>query len=428
MDNDLAIIISKISKRYRIGYKEELNDSLIGSIASIVKSPIANFKKLKELSKFDDEESKGILWALKDISFQVPKGEVIGIIGHNGAGKSTLLKIISRITVPTSGSIEINGRVASLLEVGTGFHPELTGKENVFLNGAILGMSRQEIKDKYENILEFSGVEKFIHTPVKRYSTGMRVRLAFSVAAFLDPEILLIDEVLAVGDQEFQDKCLNRMESISKSAGRTIFFVSHNLQAVENLCDRVILLSRGKVIADGKPHLIIQKYLEFSLNSLKQDPNYFVNLKREGDGIVTFKNIKTIDKNSLEQFTVMQGDPLIFYIEIEHTKLVETLFSLTFKLSDSVVISRSKQISLDNVKVLQNKFRRFYVRINNFNLNVGIYYLTFWLGTKNKKYDLLANSTPPLRVLTSKKYKKQTKGYVAFDYEISNNLSVNNKN
>ena len=239
-------------------------DSFVGKILNTLKSPFINFKNLRSLSNFEKNDKESTIWALKDISFKVPSGQVIGIIGHNGAGKSTLLKIISRITSPTEGKIEIQGRIASLLEVGTGFHPELTGKENVFLNGAILGMSRKEINLKYDEILEFSGVDNFIHTPVKRYSTGMRVRLAFAVVAFLDPEILLIDEVLAVGDQEFQDKCLSRMDNISKTVGKTIFFVSHNLEAVQRLCDRVILLNSGKIIADGKPSAVIKDYLKVS--------------------------------------------------------------------------------------------------------------------------------------------------------------------
>src|SRR5205807_1547255 len=200
-------------------------------------------------------------WALKDVSFEVKQGEVVGIIGRNGAGKSTLLKILSRITEPTEGRVRIRGRVASLLEVGTGFHPELSGRENIFVNGAILGMRRREIETKFDDIVEFSGIERFIDTPVKRYSSGMFVRLGFAVAAHLEPEILLVDEVLAVGDAAFQKKCLSKMTDISRR-GQTIFFVSHNMAAVEGLCTRALFLSQGELVGDGPTPQIINQYLQ----------------------------------------------------------------------------------------------------------------------------------------------------------------------
>ena len=199
-------------------------------------------------------------WALDDVSFQVAQGEVLGVIGRNGAGKSTLLKILSQVTMPSSGEIKIRGRIASLLEVGTGFHPELTGRENIFLNGAILGMTKAEIRKKFDEIVAFSGVEQFIDTPVKRYSSGMYVRLAFAVAAHLEPEILIIDEVLAVGDAEFQKKCLGKMQDVSRREGRTVLFVSHNMSAVRSLCNRAILLADGKVVASGSASAMTDRY------------------------------------------------------------------------------------------------------------------------------------------------------------------------
>jgi lipopolysaccharide transport system ATP-binding protein len=208
-------------------------------------------------------------WALKDISFKVKQGEVIGIIGRNGAGKSTLLKIISRITEPTKGRIRINGRVASLLEVGTGFHPELTGRENIFLNGAILGMGKAEIKRKFDEIVAFAEIEKFLDTPVKRYSSGMYVRLAFAVAAHLEPEILLVDEVLAVGDAAFQKKCLGKMEDVAKE-GRTVLFVSHNMVAVQSLCGRGIWLDDGKIVGEGQVNQVVSNYLQMSFSNLTE--------------------------------------------------------------------------------------------------------------------------------------------------------------
>lgn len=217
-----------------------------------------------KIGETNDQTKKGIgeiVWALRDINFDVRHGEVLGIIGKNGAGKSTLLKILSRVTTPTVGEIKVKGRIASLLEVGTGFHPELTGRENIFLNGAILGMNKSEIKSKFDEIVDFSGVERYIDTPVKRYSSGMYVRLAFAVAAHLESEILIVDEVLAVGDQEFQDKCLGKMKSVS-GEGRTVLFVSHNMAAVKSLCKRAIVLKSGQTFFDGEVSLGISKYLE----------------------------------------------------------------------------------------------------------------------------------------------------------------------
>lgn len=229
-------------------------------LSNIIRKPKALFSRV-----LLRREKKEDFWALKDVSFSVEKGETIGIIGANGAGKSTLLKIISQITPPTTGEIELRGRVASLLEVGTGFHPELTGRENVFLSGAILGMTKKEINRKFKEIVEFSGVENFLDTPVKRFSSGMYVRLAFSVAAHMDPDILLVDEVLAVGDAEFQKKCLGKMDEVTKKSGRTILFVSHNMAAVQSLCKRCILLEEGKIKMIGLTEGVIQEYLSGDL-------------------------------------------------------------------------------------------------------------------------------------------------------------------
>jgi homopolymeric O-antigen transport system ATP-binding protein len=236
-----VISVEKLSKEYVIGGRERAHGSFREMLLSAAAAPFRRFRRLS--GEVIPEER---IWALKDVSFEVREGEVVGIIGRNGAGKSTLLKILSRITSPTEGRVKIRGRVSSLLEVGTGFHHELTGRENIYLNGAILGMSRTEINRKFDEIVEFSGVEKFLDTPVKRYSSGMQVRLAFAVAAHLKPEVLIVDEVLAVGDAEFQRKCLGKIGQVGRD-GRTVLFVSHNLQAVTGLCERVILLNRGQV-------------------------------------------------------------------------------------------------------------------------------------------------------------------------------------
>lgn len=253
--DQLAISVKNLTKRYRITRPEEAPRNQWERIRRVMLSP---FEYLRYRLREPGEDE--ILWALRDVSFEVKRGQVLGLIGKNGAGKSTLLKILTRITEPTSGRAVIHGRVGSMLEVGTGFHPELTGRENVYLNGTILGMRRFEITAKFDQIVAFSGVGEFIDTPVKRYSSGMQVRLAFAVAAFLDPEVLLIDEVLAVGDAEFQKRSLGKMNSITQE-GRTVVFVSHNMLAVQSLCDRVLLLENGRIVADGPPASIIPQYM-----------------------------------------------------------------------------------------------------------------------------------------------------------------------
>ena len=260
---DIAIHVDKLGKRYRIGQATEHNDDQ----KTILRTVTSPFRYLASTLREPTQEE--ILWALKDVSFEVKHGEVVGIIGSNGAGKSTLLKILSRITEPTRGEAHVCGRIGSLLEVGTGFNPELTGRENIYLSGAILGMKKAEIDRKFDEIVAFSGVEKFIHTPFKRYSSGMGVRLAFSVAAHLDPEILLVDEVLAVGDAEFQKKCLDKMQNVTRF-GRTVLFVSHNMVALQSLCQRVIWLDKGRVVKEGETAQLISEYLKVNASSLTE--------------------------------------------------------------------------------------------------------------------------------------------------------------
>ena len=256
---NLAIRVQNLSKRYRIGMLQQRYDTLGDHLMHVAK------KWVRRLSQSNPGDET--IWALKDVSFEVNKGDVIGVVGRNGAGKTTLLKILSRITEPTEGYAQVHGRMGSLLEVGTGFHPELTGRENIFLNGAILGMKKGEIKRKFDEIVAFAEVEKFLETPVKRYSSGMYVRLAFSVAAHLEPEILVVDEVLAVGDVSFQKKCLGKMGEVA-GEGRTVLFVSHNMGAVRQLCDRALLIKEGRVVCDGDTSSVINTYL--SLDSLQE--------------------------------------------------------------------------------------------------------------------------------------------------------------
>ncbi len=283
----IVIQIENLWKEYRLGVIGH------GTLVNDLQSWWARMRgkedpntKIAPLLKGQEKQIEGDrFWALRDINLEVKEGEVLGIIGKNGAGKSTLLKILSRVTAPTRGSIKVKGRIASLLEVGTGFHPELTGRENIYLNGAILGMTKLEVKRKLEEIIEFSGVEQYIDTPVKRYSSGMRVRLAFSVAAHLDPEILVIDEVLAVGDAEFQKKCIGKMGEVAR-AGRTVIFVSHNMASIEKLCEKATIVTNGQLQAIGPPAAIIQDYLSYNFTISKTSLSDRTD--RKGNGAIRF--------------------------------------------------------------------------------------------------------------------------------------------
>lgn len=283
---DPVIRVEQVSKKFIISHEDpERYKSLRDAIAN-------NAKKLFGKAHQNGHVSQEEFYALRDVSFDIHQGDRVGIIGRNGAGKSTLLKILSRITEPTAGRIKIRGRVASLLEVGTGFHPELTGRENIFLNGTILGMTRAEIRKKFDEIVAFAEVEKFLDTPVKRYSSGMYVRLAFAVAAHLEPEILVVDEVLAVGDAQFQKKCLGKMEDVSKSEGRTILFVSHQMGTIAQLCDNAIFLKKGNLISHGPTGRIIEEYIG---NNDEQDGNQYFSEKANLD--VYFKRVYTTNAN-----------------------------------------------------------------------------------------------------------------------------------
>jgi lipopolysaccharide transport system ATP-binding protein len=281
--------IENVSKRYRIGKLLHGDDfTLREVIGSVITAP---FKRLRGGESKDERRT---LWALRDVSLKVGQGELIGIVGRNGAGKSTLLKILSRVTRPSAGEVEIFGRVGSLLEVGTGFHADLTGRENIFLNGAILGMRRAEIVRKFDEIVAFSELEKFIETPVKFYSSGMYVRLAFSVAAHLEPEILIMDEVLAVGDAAFQQKCLDKMRDIRRE-GRTIFFVSHNMPAITRLCRRVIMLEAGEIVADGAAQDVVNRYLNSNWKA-GAEREWTEETEAPGDRVVRLRRVRVCDR------------------------------------------------------------------------------------------------------------------------------------
>jgi lipopolysaccharide transport system ATP-binding protein len=289
------IRVKNIGKKYKIGNYQGGYVALRDVIMTIFKSPFQFLKKkVKSVTGIGTKEE---FWALRDVSFDVMPGEVVGVIGKNGAGKSTLLKILTSITPPTTGEIEMRGRISSLLEVGTGFHPELTGRENIFLNGAILGMTRKEIAKNFDSIVEFAEIEKFLDTPVKYYSSGMYVRLAFSVAAHMKPDILLVDEVLAVGDAEFQKKCLGKMEEVTREQGRTILFVSHNMAAIERICSRCILLEKGKIVKDSKDvRGVIKEYLHVEKNSSNRY-EWFKNEASKDNNLFQVEKMSLVDEN-----------------------------------------------------------------------------------------------------------------------------------
>lgn len=311
--SDLAIRVEGIGKRYRVGTAARRHDNLRDALVSAVKAPLRNLRGLRGLTRFDETEGEDVFWALRDVSFEVKHGEVLGVIGRNGAGKSTLLKVLSRIVEPTTGRAEIHGRVGALLEVGTGFHADLTGRQNVYLNGAILGMDRAYIDLKFDEIVAFAGVERHIDTPVKRYSSGMYLRLAFAVAAFLEPEILIVDEVLAVGDAQFQKKCLGKMEDVARD-GRTVLFVSHNMAAVENLCTRAVVLDRGRVQYVGTQTEAVQEYLKAPATaalSLRE------RIDRGGSGEVRIVGIEMRDPEGVPMDVASSGRDVDFYLHYE---------------------------------------------------------------------------------------------------------------
>src|SRR5690554_1896367 len=330
-----SISIQNLSKSYIIGKQKE--SSFRHALANVFK------KRMKKGEHF---------WALKDVSFDVKQGEVMGIVGKNGAGKSTLLKILSKITQPTEGKIEIIGRVASLLEVGTGFHPELTGRENIYLNGTLLGMTRKEVADKLEEIVEFSGVKKFIDTPVKHYSSGMYVRLAFSVAAHLEPEILIIDEVLAVGDAEFQKKCLGKMKDVAGS-GRTVIFVSHDLAAVKTLCNKGVVLDNGKVIYKGDTQKVLDKYNQRSVANKD-----FINSSWNKELDYDIKSIKitNINLESKHIFDVKDKVAVNFNFHIKENASLYTMYLCVKRIDDQRVFSIEKQITKENHQFIIEDF------------------------------------------------------------------------
>ena len=326
--SDVAIRVDGLSKQYRIGGPQARYKTIRESLTEAAQAP---FRRLASVIRGQSSVvSNETIWALKDVSFVVQRGEVVGIIGRNGTGKTTLLKVLSRITEPTEGYAEMHGRVGSLLEVGTGFHPELTGRENIYLNGAILGMERKAIERRFDQIVDFSGVSEFLDTPVKHYSSGMYVRLAFSVAAHMDTEILFVDEVLAVGDVAFQQQCLGKMQNVAQS-GRTVLFVSHNMAAIAALCTRTILMDQGSIVSSGTPQEVIGSYLERARTctgiplSQRQD--------RRGDGRLRFTDVTTQNSKGETIEYVASGQDIriaLRYVVLDSKPLKNVVTQLAF--------------------------------------------------------------------------------------------------
>lgn len=377
-----VIKVDSVSKRYVIGHQTEdryryktLRDTLAGSMKSFAKS-----LRNSDRSKFSNPNREEF-WALKDVSFEVNQGEAIGIIGRNGAGKSTLLKVLSRITEPTAGRIALKGRVASLLEVGTGFHPELTGRENIYLNGSVLGMMRAEIKRKFDEIVAFAEVERFLDTPVKRYSSGMYVRLAFSIAAHLDPEILIVDEVLAVGDSAFQKKCLGKMGDVATQEGRTVLFVSHSMQAIAQLTKRCILLSQGVVQFDGQTDRAVRLYIAGQQAETEQAGVYQAPVSKSGN-YVAWARVHTSEGTGIHGW----GKPIVFEFTLHIAQPHE---SLCF--SFQVVNGLQQPICIFWFFEPDAPFRRepgtFILRceIPKFRLYMGTYTLTTWFSERRSE-------------------------------------------
>lgn len=384
--SDIAIRVEGLGKKYRLGANAQPYKTLRDSLTGVAMTPLRVASRIARRAPGDGQRGhRPEFWAVKDVSFDIKHGEVLGIIGRNGAGKSTLLKLLSQITEPTVGRIGINGRVASLLEVGTGFHPELTGRENVYLNGAILGMSRQEVARKFDEIVAFAEVENFIDTPVKYYSSGMYLRLAFSVAAHLEPEILIVDEVLAVGDASFQKKCLGKMEDVSRE-GRTVLFVSHNMGAVSTLCNSGIVMERGSTAYQGRVSDALAFYAQNVANHLERsaDLRTWKGRSGTGDARIVWGDVAWEGRSAQLDFMAM-GDNLAVRFDVECGKDIQSSGLLC-----ACVVSTVTGIPVLHVTSADEAFlpaatdrMSVTVRLPNLALFPGIYVISLWVGNKH---------------------------------------------
>jgi lipopolysaccharide transport system ATP-binding protein len=391
-----AIKFENISKQYRLGLvsTQTLSHDLNRWWKINIRGKEDPYLKIGEVN---DRAHKGIsdyVWALKDIDFEVQQGDVLGIIGKNGAGKSTLLKILSKVTAPTTGTIKAAGRIASLLEVGTGFHPEMTGRENIFMNGAIMGMNKAEIKRKLDEIVDFSGVERYIDTPVKRYSSGMTVRLGFAIAAYLEPEILVVDEVLAVGDAEFQKKAIGKMQDISKGEGRTVLFVSHNMAAIEKLCNRSILLSNGSIKSDDLTSVIIHEYLKEEMSyGLNDNISGIYKLDVNNPAKKGILKIETYCDNKINHFFYSNCNFKLKVYFNDHRVNQDTVIGIVIKNDKD-----EPYIAINNLiigeKIFQNETPKGWIEIEIPVFSIygeGYYYIDLFLGNHDTDYETIEN-------------------------------------
>jgi lipopolysaccharide transport system ATP-binding protein len=387
--SESIISVENLSKCYKIGRQANQGDGLRHVLEQAVRAPFGWLKSDARAERAKTED----FWAVKDLSVEIKRGEMVGIIGRNGAGKSTFLKLLSRITEPTTGSIKLRGRVASLLEVGTGFHPELTGRENIFLNGAILGMSRVEIKNKFDEIVAFAEIDKFLDTPVKRYSSGMYVRLAFAVAAHLEPEILIVDEVLAVGDAEFQKKCLGKMEDVSAKDGRTVILVSHQMPAIQNLCTRCIMMDKGRLIMQGSTDEVVNSYM--TKGAVLANEGLVDREDRAGKGDVRITSIDLRDTDGNIMSEAISGH--------------DVALSLAYSVKDDLVLNDcvfcveickdlKKYFSLSSALVDRKSIRlsgegRIDFLVPNWPLMGGRYHVNIYLGSSHGVQDYLNDAS-----------------------------------
>jgi len=377
-----AITVDGIGKRYRLGQFQKGDTMLREALVNFVRNARGRSKAAQEH-----------LWALRDVNFEIEQGEVVGLVGRNGAGKSTLLKVLSRITYPTEGSFTVNGRLASMLEVGTGFHEELTGRENIYMNGSIMGMKRNEITARIEDIVEFAGVRQFIDTPIKRYSSGMRLRLGFAVAAHLEPDVLLVDEVLAVGDAEFQKKCLKSMDDL-RGGGRTVVFVSHNMAAVENLCQRVIWIDKGQVREDGPTQQVLSHYMATFANAQQGGADLATIQSRVGTGDVILTSLDILDAQGQTLNFIRSGDKLTMRLHFQAKQEIRDLHvgvEIRNELGMLMTICNNWMNGMGLVRVPEGQ-HHVDLDIDFLNLMPGRFYLTLWLkGPDSKDHDLLEN-------------------------------------
>jgi lipopolysaccharide transport system ATP-binding protein len=392
--SDIAIRFENISKQYRLGLvsTRTLSHDLNRWWQTAVLHKEDPYLKIGETNDRATKGTSEYVWALRDITFDVKKGDVVGIIGKNGAGKSTLLKILSRVTAPTTGIIEAKGKIASLLEVGTGFHPELTGRENIYMNGAILGMTKAEINHKLDEIVDFAGVERYIDTPVKRYSSGMTVRLGFAIAAYLEPDILVVDEVLAVGDAEFQKKAIGKMQDVSRGEGRTVLFVSHNMTTVKNLCRTGIILKDGSVYFSGKIDEVIDKYISYEISN---NIIFNANKKREGTGRARVINLKLLDAVSKENVSYYKmGEDILLEIQIETFYPIRNM-DINIRLNNlydvAVVAWRTKETYIGERKMGKG-IHSVLLQVHKLNIFDGKYKLSYALFDGIENLDFMENA------------------------------------